>query len=255
VRALGRDGDHLGAGESAALWTDASIAAVVRACRTANAHRAPNGLPPVAERIFDFDGWTRLLEIGPGDDWEATHAPRAAPVVSGWRRWTAGDALVHRDIRLDNTTFDAKSGSATLLDRAYAAAGSPWIDLAQLAADIVATGHTEGPETATDRAHGLLQTLPPEASPFVVALAGMWSIRAATIPDTVMPTISAWRRTRAAALRPMLTRLLRSPVEEATSTTRSSGTSGRPTISTAPVRPPSSSPGSTPTDEVEKPRR
>jgi aminoglycoside phosphotransferase (APT) family kinase protein len=113
------------AGESPALWTDASIAAVVRACRTASAHRAPSGLPPVAERIFDFDGWTRLLELGPGDDWEATHAARGAQVVAGWERWTAGDALVHRDIRLDNTTFDAKTGSATLLDWAYAAAGAP----------------------------------------------------------------------------------------------------------------------------------
>lgn len=52
--------------------------------------------------------------------------PRVGPTGgAGWERWTAGDALVHRDIRLDNTTFDAKTGSATLLDWAYAAAGAP----------------------------------------------------------------------------------------------------------------------------------
>jgi aminoglycoside phosphotransferase (APT) family kinase protein len=196
------------AGATGTAWNDPTIAAVAKACRTAAGHRAPGTLPPVAERIFDFDGWERVLEIGRGDDWEAAHAGPAAEVVAGWRHWTAGDALVHRDIRLDNTAVDAQRGSAVLFDWAYAAAGAPWIDLAQLAADVVATGHVLGQQAATDRAHRLLRTLPVEASRFVVGLTGMWSIRAATIPDTVMPNISTWRRARSAALRPLVTRLI-----------------------------------------------
>ncbi|MET3423646.1 hypothetical protein BJ973_002858 [Actinoplanes tereljensis] len=195
-------------GATAPTWTDASIAAVAQACRTASGHRAPTALPPVAQRIFDFDGWTRLLDLGAADDWEAAHAGPAAEVVAGWERWTTGDALVHRDIRLDNTTVDGRDGTAVLVDWAYAAAGASWIDLAQLAADVVATGHVLGPEAATDRAYRLLRTLPPEASRFVVGLAGMWCIRAATVPDTVMPSISTWRRARSAALRPLVTRLI-----------------------------------------------
>ncbi|SDS98959.1 phosphotransferase family protein [Actinoplanes derwentensis] len=195
-------------GTTETSWTDASISAVARACRTANGHHAPDALPPVAERIFDFDGWTRLLEIGTGDAWETAHAGQAAEVVAGWKAWTAGDALVHRDLRLDNTTVDTKAGSAVLLDWAYASAGAPWIDLAQMAADIVGTGHALGQQAATDRAYRLLQTLPPAASRFVVGLAGMWCIRAATIPDTVMPSISTWRRARSAALRPLVTHLI-----------------------------------------------
>ncbi|GAA0497397.1 hypothetical protein Ade02nite_54330 [Paractinoplanes deccanensis] len=193
------------AGATPGAWTDTAIAAVAVACRTASAHPAPPALPPAAQRITDFDGWTRLLKTGTADDWETTHAEHAAGVVAGWQDWTAGSALVHRDIRLDNT---AVGTSAVLLDWAYAAAGAPWIDLAQLAADIVATGHTLGPAAATDRAYRLLRTLPPEASRFVVGLTGMWSIRAATIPDTVMPEISQWRRARAAALRPLVSRLI-----------------------------------------------
>jgi aminoglycoside phosphotransferase (APT) family kinase protein len=196
------------AGAIGSSWTDASIAAVAQACRTASSHRAPGTLPPVAERIFDFDGWVRVLEIGTGDDWETAYAGPAADVVAGWERWTAGDALVHRDIRLDNAAVDAEGRSAVLLDWAYAAAGAPWIDLAQLAADVVATGHALGQQAATERAYRLLRTLPPEASRFVVGLAGMWCIRAATIPDTVMPSISTWRRARSAALRPLVTRLI-----------------------------------------------
>jgi hypothetical protein len=195
-------------GTTPELWTDVSIEAVARACRTANGHEAPRTLPPVVQRIFDFDGWLRVRELGTADDWEASHAGPAAEVVAGWERWTAGDALVHRDLRLDNTAVDAEAGSAVLLDWAYASAGAPWIDLAQLAADVVATGHASGERVATDRAYGLLGTLPPEASRFVVALAGMWSIRAATVTSSVMPGIAAWRRARTAALRPLVSRLI-----------------------------------------------
>jgi aminoglycoside phosphotransferase (APT) family kinase protein len=196
------------AGTTAPSWTDASITAVANACKTASKHRAPRSLPPVAQRIFDFDGWTRLAEIGASDDWEAAYARRAAHVVAGWEHWTTGDALVHRDLRLDNATVDAGEGTAVLLDWAYAAAGAAWIDLAQLAADVVATGHTLGQQTATDRAYQLLRALPCEASRFVVGLAGMWCIRAATVPDTFNSSISTWRRARSAALRPLVARLI-----------------------------------------------
>lgn len=195
-------------GVTPALWSDASIAAVLDACRAASGHRAPQVLPPVSERIFHFDGWTRLLETGAADEWAAARAGRAAEVVADWAAWTAGDALVHRDIRLDNTAVHEQDSSAMLLDWAYASAGAPWIDLAQLAADVVATGHARGPRTATERAHRLLRTLPPAASRFVVGLAGTWTIRAAMVPDAVMPQISTWRRARSRALRPLVARLL-----------------------------------------------
>ncbi|MCU7726160.1 phosphotransferase [Actinoplanes sp. KI2] len=195
-------------GATEAFWTDESIAAVAKACRTASGHMAPGALPPVAQRIFDFDGWTRLLEIGTSDQWEAAHAGPAADVVAGWEHWTAGSALVHRDIRLDNTAVDPQDRAAVLLDWAYAAAGAPWVDLAQMAADVVATGHVLGRQAATRSAYELLRTLPPEASRFVVGLAGMWCIRAATMPDTVIPGMSTWRRARSAALRPLVTRLI-----------------------------------------------
>ncbi|MFF5077692.1 hypothetical protein ACFY36_11610 [Actinoplanes sp. NPDC000266] len=194
------------AGASGALWNDTSIAVVVRACRTVSGHRAPAALVPVAERLFGFDGWERLLKLGDSDsDGDGDpHVRPAAAMVAGWEQWTAGDALVHRDIRVDNT---ARGREAILLDWAYASAGAPWIDLAQLAADVVASGHEAGPRAAVDRAHRLLRTLPPEASRFVVGLAGMWRFRAATIPDVVLP-IAAWRRARALALRPLVARLI-----------------------------------------------
>ncbi|GAB4054278.1 phosphotransferase [Catellatospora paridis] len=195
-------------GAAGGLWTDASIDAVADACRTTSVHRAPDGLRPVVERIFDFDGWERVVATGPTDEWEMAYADRAADLAAGWERWTAGDALVHRDIRADNTAVDPATGTATLLDWAYAAAGVPWLDLAQLAADIVGTGHCLGGQAATDRAYLLIQTLPTDAARFVVALTGMWRIRAATTQDASLPTISTWRRERVQALRPLVTRLI-----------------------------------------------
>jgi hypothetical protein len=87
------------AGTTPPAWTDPAIAAVANACRTASGHQAPGTLPPVAQRIFHFDGWARVLHTGVGDDWETAHAGAAAEVSAGWEQWTAGDALVHRDIR------------------------------------------------------------------------------------------------------------------------------------------------------------
>ncbi|SNY45235.1 hypothetical protein [Paractinoplanes atraurantiacus] len=203
-------------GAGGALWTDASIEAVARACRTTSGHQAPAAFAPVAQRLFGFDGWERMLkadgeggsermlEVGAEDAWEREHLEPAAAMVAGWEGWTAGNALVHRDIRVDNT---ARGEEATLLDWAYASAGAAWIDLAQLAADVVASGHEAGPHVATDRAYRLLQDLPPEASRFVVGLAGMWRFRSATVRDVVLP-IAAWRRARALALRPLVTRLI-----------------------------------------------
>ncbi len=63
-------------GATEALWTDASITAVAKACRTASGHQAPAALPPVAQRIFDFDGWTRA----------ATVPDTVMPSISTWRR-------------------------------------------------------------------------------------------------------------------------------------------------------------------------
>ncbi|XVV17415.1 phosphotransferase [Actinoplanes sp. CA-131856] len=165
-------------------------------------HRPPSSRWPSG--FFGFDGWQRMLELGPADDWERAHLEPAAAMLTGWQQWTAGEALVHRDIRVDNT---ARAREAVLLDWAYASAGAPWIDLAQLAADVVASGHEAGPRVAADRAYRLLQTLPPLASRFVVGLAGLWRFRSATVPDVVLP-IAAWRRARALALRPLVSRLL-----------------------------------------------
>jgi len=80
-------------GATAEVWTDASIAAVATACRTTGGHRAPSVLPPVVERIFYFDGWQRMLDLGAGDEWEQAHAGPAADAVAGWERWTGGRCI------------------------------------------------------------------------------------------------------------------------------------------------------------------
>ncbi len=226
-------------------WTDRGIAAVVQACVRVAAFRAPDGLPPVLDLLPDLDGWAKLTAV---DSWEAQWAPRLAEAVLGWREWTAGDVLVHHDLRADNAIVDASTGLATLVDWSFASRGAPWIDRALLAADVAAAGHVDGPEAAVaaalrvldalpdptlrsgvpltrasrsaavrPEAAGSRERLPGEAVPatalsasgrFVIGLAGMWRFNSTLADIPGMPTHRRWQRERAHAMRPLLQHLI-----------------------------------------------
>jgi hypothetical protein len=182
-------------------WTSDAVDAVRIAAIRASEHPAPDGMPPVIDRLPDLDGW---LAVDPSDDWEKRYVPRLAARVEGWREWTAGSALVHLDVRCDNAIVHA--GQATLIDWAYAAAGAWWLDQALLAADIVGSGHAQG--KAVVEALRVLDACPPEAAAYVIAVAGMWRRNSTLAPVPALPTFRRWQRTRADALRPLLERLL-----------------------------------------------
>jgi aminoglycoside phosphotransferase (APT) family kinase protein len=190
-------------------WTAASIAAVATACTATASMTAPAGVPPVLARLPDLDGWAKLA-AQPRDltGWETRHVDRLAAATSGWRTWTGGRMLTHQDIRGDNALIDPTDGAAILVDWGSGAAGAPWLDRALLAADVVAAGHADGPDTARRQALDLLTSEPAEASRFVVAQAGMWR-RNSTLPaHPGMPTHRRWQRARADALQPLIEDLL-----------------------------------------------
>lgn len=190
-------------------WTTAAVAAVAAACAATARVTAPAGLPPVLDRLPDLDGWVKLaadpLEL---TDWEARHIDHLAWATFGWREWTSGHSLIHRDIRADNAVINPTDGTAVLVDWGCGAAGASWLDRALLAADVVATGHAEGPEFARRQALHLLIGRPAEAARLVIAQAGMWR-RNSTLPaHPGMPTHRAWQRARADALGPLIEDLL-----------------------------------------------
>jgi hypothetical protein len=191
-------------------WTSPAVHAVVAACDRVANHTAPDGAPPAVQRLPDLDGWTRLADGTSGalDEWETRHVADLAAAAHGWREWAAGKSLTHLDLRADNALVDRDCATATLVDWGYGSAGAPWLDRSLLAADVVATGHADGPDAAVSEALAVLADCPPVASRFVIAQAGMWRRNSTLPPHAGMPYHRAWQRARARALRPLLSSLL-----------------------------------------------
>jgi hypothetical protein len=191
-------------------WTAGGVPLVARACEATSACVAPAVVPPILDLLTDLDGWAKLAagQAGPLDGWEAAHGTQLAARAEGWGAWTAGTWLVHQDIRADNAIVDHRSGCATLVDWSYCCAGANYLDRARLAADVVCTGHEDGPEAALAVALAILAPLPDEAARFVIALAGMWRYRSTLPPLPGSPTLRHWQYERARAIRPLLAALI-----------------------------------------------
>jgi aminoglycoside phosphotransferase (APT) family kinase protein len=201
-------------------WDAYAVDDVAGACRQVGTVQAPEGLPAVLERLPSLDGWEALAsgEDRPLDEWQAVYASPCADLVRGWRSWTAGRTLAHNDVRCDNV-LRADDHGVTLVDWSSAAAAAPWLDLAQLAADVMASGIsssvTVGATAAEDQASasleaalGLLASLPEDAGRFVVALAGMLRRNSALPPHPALPTMRAWQAARADRLQPLVEALV-----------------------------------------------
>jgi serine/threonine protein kinase len=190
-------------------WTIPAVHAAADACSILAGTAAPEVLPPAIDRLPDLDGWAKLAAHPGGlTGWERRHINRLTVATTGWRDWTSGGRLCHRDVRGDNIILNPADGRAVLVDWGCACRAAPWLDRALLAADVMAAGHETGPQTARDLALGLLAEQPIEAARFVIAQAGMWR-RNSTLPEHPgMPTHRQWQRDRAAALQPLIEDLL-----------------------------------------------
>lgn len=190
-------------------WMANSVRLVAAACETLAALPAPQAVPAISELLTDLDGW-HMLASGDADrldEWELRHATALARLAADWRDWTAGEALVHQDIRADNAVVDHVTGRATLVDWSFGCAGANWLDRARLAADIVCTGHQDGPSAALRAAVGILDSLP-QGARFVAALAGMWRYRSTLPALPGHPSLRRWQYERALTLRPLLAVLI-----------------------------------------------
>ena len=189
-------------------WHSQDVAGAVGAVSASSAHRAPTGLPPAVDRLPDLEGWRALGQHHPGElsDVERERFASLTAMSDGWRTWTAGNQLVHLDVRCDNAV--AHGEAVWLVDWAAACAGAGWIDEAMLALDAAGSGHVGGERVGLDVAHGILARLPYEATRFVVAWIGMLRRNSLLPPWPALPTYRAWQAHRAQALQPLLWRLV-----------------------------------------------
>ncbi|MFJ8870593.1 phosphotransferase family protein [Streptomyces sp. NPDC102473] len=139
----------------------------------------PNPLawaPDITEPLGPLlQGWRRFLEEGatPGlDEWSARNLDRLAELESQWVRATAGDTLLHADLRHDNMLVTAE-GTALTVDWAWACVGADWVELVYLLPSVAAAGRD--PE-AVVTSHPVTRKADPAAiDAFVCALAGFYT--------------------------------------------------------------------------------
>jgi aminoglycoside phosphotransferase len=161
---------------------------------------APVNAPLVAEYFQDeFRGWRELAAGGPSldwlDPWAHEHLDRLAELEGCWPLASAGETLLHGDLRADNILVTPDR--VLFVDWPHASVGAGWIDLTFMLPS-VAMQHGPKPWELFDR-HPLGRNAPPERVDAVVAaLAGFFVWRGSLPPTPGIPGVRTFQRAQGA---------------------------------------------------------
>lgn len=148
-----------------------------------------------SEDAGDYNSWTKLAgEPGAADRLD----PRARGLVDrlaglerSWSAATAGDALLHGDLRSDN--FLLTPDGFVVVDWPFACIGAPWLDLL-LSLPSVAM-HGGGDPQALWAGHPLSRGVDPDAVDTVLAAASGFFLRRSLEPaPPLLPTIREFQK-------------------------------------------------------------
>ncbi|WP_344941860.1 phosphotransferase [Actinomadura miaoliensis] len=162
-------------------------------------------LPTVPARLDEsFRAYRRLADAnadsdgsGALSDWERRHLDRLAAAAEDALEFTAGDFLVHLDLRADNIV-SSRDGDY-IVDWSWASAGAPWIDKVCLLVNVATYGGDPEPFVAADP---VLASVPPEhVTAFLAGLSGMWAEAVAQPPPPGIPNLRAFQDLQATAVR------------------------------------------------------
>jgi aminoglycoside phosphotransferase (APT) family kinase protein len=183
-------------------WVAPEADAAVTALRELAAALTPAplaDLPTAAEQFTDeFAGWDKLAAAPPADldPWVAGNLPRLRQAAArGLAALRDGETLTHCDIRADNLLV-RPDGSVIVVDWPWAATGPDWLDRLLLGLHIVIVGGDPS---------GALAGIDPRVITDVGAgVTGLfeWTWRQPDPPG--IPTVRAFQRMQADALRPWL---------------------------------------------------
>ncbi|HEX7590280.1 MAG TPA: phosphotransferase, partial [Demequinaceae bacterium] len=122
--------------------------------------------------------------------WVLSNVDMLAEWASRAPQATAGDALVHGDIRADNILIDGNR--AWIVDWPYASVGAPWLDLATFLPSVEMQGG--GSAHAIFAAHPLARDVPHEdLRALVAALAGYFFVQSLQPEVPEIPTLRAFQ--------------------------------------------------------------
>jgi hypothetical protein len=183
-------------------WVDSEIDAAVTALAELAAAVTPSplaGLPSAVDALGDnFAGWARIAADPPADldPWAAAHlselqsaSERAIAAVS------TGDTLVHCDIRADNLLI-RRDGRMMVIDWPWGCRGPEWFDRLLLGLDVLVKGG--------DPARVFEGIDPMAVTDIVAAIGGMFEHICRLPPPPGIPTVRAFQRSGAEAIRPWL---------------------------------------------------
>lgn len=176
-------------------WTDADLEMVIATVETMSRDLTPS---PVYTRatVPEFfgrtvNGWGIARERNERrlDPWELRNLDRLAELESLAPSFTAGDALVHCDVRADNLLI--ARDRVFVLDWPWARTGAAWIDLVAMAPSVEMQG---GPACADFLSRLDVHGVSSKAIDAVVcSLAGYFVVRALEPPPQGIPTVRAFQ--------------------------------------------------------------
>ena len=142
--------------------------------------------------VETINGW-QLLQADPGaklDDWSRRHLEVLAALEARAPELSAGDTLIHFDIRSDNLLLTPDR--VVVVDWPYACIGAPWIDVMGMAPSVTLEGGPE-PEDLFMR-HPAARAADPKAVNAVLAsIAGFFTQRSLQPPPPGIPTVRAFQ--------------------------------------------------------------
>lgn len=149
--------------------------------------------------VAHWPGWADLVATGRAEqvleDWARRHLRELVDLERQYPAATAGDTLLHGDLRADNVILSGRS--ATFVDWAWAARGAPWLDPLIFSLCAVLQGIAD-PERVF-LAHPSARAADPHAVDCVLAaLAGRF-VNTSSLPPAGNPGLRAFQRAEAAA--------------------------------------------------------
>lgn len=191
-------------------WTDAAIGSVLDSLEELAHALTPNpvdGLPAAAEALAPMvGGWPDLAGVDDLDPWLAERLDLLDRVSLGVLDAVAGDTLLHDDLRADNLLLRPE-GRMVVVDWAWGCVGAAWVDPALLGIEFVSAA---APGVDVDAwlariaaTHGIEARL---IADLLAGILGFFELVGRRPDPPGIPTLRAFQRFQAAALREWLRR-------------------------------------------------
>lgn len=171
---------------------------------------APIEAPPLTERYGElFRGWRVLVGEQPEglDSWPAERLGVLAELEAGWEEASAGDTLLHTDVRADNVLLTPDR--VVFVDWPHVCLGAPWVDLLAFLPSVAMQAGPKPWELFDD--HPLGRGADPDrVNAVLAALAGFFVHRSTLPPPPGLPTLREFQRAQGAESLSWLRRRLES---------------------------------------------